>query len=367
MARIEDVPHQSKTIIETSIRIALIAIMAVVTVRIIMPFLMPVAWGIIIAVAVNPFITMIAKKLGDRKKLVSILFAIIVISALIVPSVILVANSIESVHEIAESMENGAFTIPEPPESVAEWPLVGNKIYALWQQAHTNLGTVLANYGPQLRDFAITLLGKAGGTVKDVLMIVVSIAIATVLLITADKGTEVTRKIISGFTGPKGPEYQALATATIRGVMLGVIGVAFIQAVLAAIGMVLVDVPAAGLWALLVLILAIIQIPVIIILGPIAAWVFTFTSTVPAVIFMIWAIAVSFCDGILKPVLMGRGVDAPMLVILIGALGGMMTAGIIGLFVGAVIVAVSYTVFMAWVDGQPSTVVENLQDDNDNK
>jgi len=117
----------------------------------------------------------------------------------------------------------------------------------------------------------------------------------------------------------------------------------------------------------MVLILAVIQIPPIIILGPIAVWVFTFASTVPAVIFLVWAIAVSACDGFLKPMLMGRGVDAPMLVILIGALGGMMTAGIIGLFVGAVIVAVSYTVFMAWVDEQPSTVVENLQDDNDNK
>lgn len=347
--------HDSKLMIETSIRIALIALMAVVTVRLVMPFLMPVAWGVIIAVAVNPFITKIGDKLGGRKKLASILFAVIIIAALIVPSVFLVASSIESVHEVADALESGTFAIPDPPESVAGWPLVGEKLYGIWKQAHTNLGAVLSTYGPQLKDIAMTLLGKAGGTVKDVLLFVIAIAIATVLLITSDKGTEVTRKIISRFTGQKGPEHQALATATIRGVMLGVIGVAVIQSVLAALGMVLVGVPAAGLWALLVLILAVIQIPPIIILGPIAIWVFTLTSTIPAVLFLIWALAVSACDGFLKPVLMGRGVDAPMLVILIGALGGMMSAGIIGLFVGAVIVAVSYTVFMAWVDEQPST------------
>lgn len=360
------VPHDSKMTIETSIRIALIAIMALVTVRIIMPFLMPVAWGVIIAVAVNPFITRIGVKLGDRKKLASILFALIIIAALIVPSVFLVASSIETVHEVTEALDRGTFTIPDPPESVASWPLIGEKLYEIWKEAHTNLGAVLTTYGPQIKEIAMTLLSKAGGTLSDVLMFVIAVAIATVLMITAEKGTEVTGKIFSRFVGPKGDELHTLATATIRGVMLGVIGVAVIQSVLAALGMVLVGVPAAGLWALLVLVLAVIQIPPLIILGPIAAWVFTFTDTVPAVIFLVWALAVSACDGFLKPVLMGRGVDAPMLVILIGALGGMMSAGIIGLFVGAVIVAVSYTIFMAWIDEQPSTESLDIEEDNGN-
>jgi predicted PurR-regulated permease PerM len=362
----EATSQNHKSLIEASIRIALIGIMAVVTVRIIMPFLMPVAWGVIIAVAVNPFISRIGDKLGGRKKLASILFAVIIIAALVVPSVILVTSSVETVHEVSERIESGALAVPEPPASVAQWPLVGEKLYALWQQAHANLGKVLTTYGPQLKDIAMKVLGAAGGTIKDVLLFVIAIAIATVLMITADKGTDVTRKIISRFTGTKGPEHQALATATIRGVMLGVIGVAVIQSVLSAIGMVLVGVPAAGLWALLVLVLAVIQLPAIIVLGPIAAWVFTFADTVPAVIFLVWAVVVAGCDGFLKPVLMGRGVDAPMLVILIGALGGMISAGIIGLFVGAVIVAVSYTIFMSWVDEQPVVAADQTQEAPDN-
>jgi predicted PurR-regulated permease PerM len=355
-----------KSIIEASIRIALIGIMAVVTVRIIMPFLMPVAWGVIIAVAVDPFITKMSDKLGGRKKLTSILFAVVIIAALIVPSIFLIASSIESVQEVSDGLRSGTLTVPKPPESVAQWPVVGEKFYAFWQQAHANIGKVLATYGPQLKDMAMKVLGAAGGTIKDVLLFVIAIAIATVLMITADKGTEFTRKIISRFMGPRGPELQALATATIRGVMLGVIGVAVIQSVLSAIGIVLVGVPAAGLWALLVLVLAVIQLPPIIILGPIAIWVFSFADTIPAVLFLVWALVVAGCDGFLKPVLMGRGVDAPMLVILIGALGGMMTAGIIGLFVGAVIVAVSYTIFMAWVDEQPVVASEQAQEAPDN-
>lgn len=183
-------------------------------------------------------------------------------------------------------------------------------------------------------------------------MFVISVAIAAALLATAEKGSQAVIKIISRFAGERGPELAALGTATIRGVMQGVIGVALIQSVLAAFGMVAVRVPAAGLWAGLVLVLAVMQLPPILILGPIAVWVFSFAETMPAVFFLIWALLVSGCDGFLKPVLMGRGVDAPMLVILIGALGGMVVSGIIGLFVGAVIVAISYTLFMSWVENE---------------
>jgi len=120
--------------------------------------------------------------------------------------------------------------------------------------------------------------------------------------------------------------------------------------VLAAIGMVAVGVPAAILWTLMVLVCAVSQLPVIIILGPVAAFVFSANETTPAVIFLVWATLVSVSDSFLKPMLMGRGVDIPMLVILIGAIGGMMLSGIIGLFVGAIVLAIIYTLFMSWIE-----------------
>ena len=143
-----------------------------------------------------------------------------------------------------------------------------------------------------------------------------------------------------------------------RSVAQGVLGVAFIQAILAGIGLLVMDVPGAGLWTLGVLLLAIIQLPTILLLGPIIIYVFSVADTVPAIVFMIWSILVGLSDNILKPMLLGRGVDIPMMIILIGAIGGMMLHGIIGLFIGAVILAIVYKLFIKWLETSgPSTLV----------
>lgn len=338
-----------KNAIESAIKISILLAMVVATFRIVQPFIMPVAWGIIIAVAVEPLVGKISKMLGGRRKSASVLFSLVVIAALVIPSFMLVSSSIDTVQSLATSLENHTLKVPPPPSGVEEWPVIGPSLHKSWSLASTNLEAALHKFAPQLKTAGVALLGKVGGGVKAVFMFIISVAIAGALLATVEKGTTVTSRIVNRFAGGKGPEIITLATATIRGVMQGVIGVAVIQAVLSAIGMLLVGVPAAGLWAGLVMILAIIQLPPIIILGPIAAWVFTFADTMPAVLFLIWALLVAGCDSFLKPILMGRGVDAPMLVILIGALGGMMLSGIIGLFVGAVVVAIMYSLFMEWV------------------
>ena len=141
-----------------------------------------------------------------------------------------------------------------------------------------------------------------------------------------------------------------LAVATVRSVTLGILGVALIQTLLASLGFLLVGVPGAGLWALLVMILAVVQLPTILVLGPIIIYVFSTSSAVIAVVFAIWSILVGISDAFLKPLLMGRGVDVPMLVIFIGAIGGFMTSGIIGLFVGAIIFSLGYKLFLIWLD-----------------
>lgn len=335
---------------ELVIKLVALGIFFIATYRIISPFLMPVCWGIIIAVAVEPLIAALARRTGGKRKAVSILFALVVIGILVIPSALLVVASIDGVQDFLVQLEQKTLNVPPPPAKVEEWPVIGESLYKAWNLASVNIEAAIHKFSPQLKDLATMILVKAGSGLKTVFMFVISIAISAALLITADKGSLITSKIINRIAGSKGPELKALSIATIRGVMQGVVGVAFIQAVLAVIGMVLVGVPAAGVWGLLTLILAIIQLPPIIVLGPLAAWVFSFAGTLPATLFLVWVLVVSGCDGVLKPILMGRGVDAPMLVILIGALGGMMLSGIIGLFVGAVIVAISYTLFIAWVN-----------------
>ena len=140
-----------------------------------------------------------------------------------------------------------------------------------------------------------------------------------------------------------------LAIETIRSVAKGVLGVAVIQALLSAIGLVAIGVPAPGIWAGIILLLAIMQLPPLLILGPIAVWVFSVADATPATIFAIYAFIVSISDSFLKPMFLGRGMDIPMLVILIGAIGGAFTSGIVGLFIGAVVLAVGYKLLIAWM------------------
>lgn len=345
-------------IIEVFIKLAILATMVVSTLFIVKPFIVPVIWGIIIAVTAEPLIGKVADLMGGRRKLASGLFALVVVAALVIPLVMLTSSSLDALQSISKELEANALSVPPPPVGVKDWPIIGPSLSKIWTQASTNLAVALKQHGPQLEAAAQSLLGSIGGGVVTVFMFIISVFIAAALLATAEKGTKTINRIVSRFVGERGGEITTLATATIRGVMQGVVGVAIIQSILSTIGMVLVGVPAAGLWAILVLIVTVIQIPAIIILGPVAAWVFTATDTIPAVIFLVWAILVSASDGVLKPLLMGRGVDIPMLVILIGALGGMVLFGIVGLFVGAVIVAISYTLFTAWVDEQQLTDAE---------
>jgi predicted PurR-regulated permease PerM len=192
------------------------------------------------------------------------------------------------------------------------------------------------------------------GVGLTILQFVISIIISGVLLVNAGVGGKAAQAVLSRVAGEQGETLANLAGATIRSVVQGVLGIAVIQAVLAGAGLVAAGVPVAGLWALMVLVLAIVQLPPILVLGPIIVYVFSIHETTPAVIFMLWSILVSLSDTFLKPLLLGRGVEVPMLVILLGAIGGMMMSGIIGLFIGPVVLSISYKIFFSWIQNDPS-------------
>jgi predicted PurR-regulated permease PerM len=227
---------------------------------------------------------------------------------------------------------------------------------AFWSGASENLGATLTSIAPHLKEAGGWLLSTAAGAGVGVLQFVVSIIIAGVILANATGFGEFLKALATRVTGERGEEFAMLASKTVRSVAQGVLGVALIQSLLAGVGLLAADVPGAGLWALLVLLLAIVQLPPLLILAPIIVYVFSASSTTVAIIFMIWSIFVSMSDAFLKPLLLGRGVEVPMLIILIGAIGGMIYSGIIGLFVGAVVLALGYELFKAWLkEGQPST------------
>jgi len=350
--------------IEIAIRLGIIFLIIAWCLQILSPFISLIAWGAIIAIAIyTPFLKLV-DKLGGRKKLAVTLIAIGSIAAILVPVILLSTSMVESATTIGDQINSGTVKIPPPSESVREWPLVGEKTYAFWHQASVNLGALLKKYPQQLATVGKKLLGAAKGVGSGILQFIVSMVIAAVFLSSADSASAAMKRLATRLAGDGGEPMLNLSTATIRSVAVGVIGIAFIQAVLGGLGMMFAGVPAAGLLAIIILVLAIAQLPPILVLLPVIFYVFSAESTTVAVIFMIWSIFVSMSDAVLKPMLLGRGVDAPMLVILLGAIGGMITSGIVGLFIGAVILALGYNLFGVWIKWGDSADGDTIIADN---
>jgi predicted PurR-regulated permease PerM len=317
---------------------------------IVRPFISIVVWAVIIAVAVYPLHLSLTARLGGREKISAVIFALIGLAIIILPTWFLADSSIAGLKSIGGNLKAGTVVIPPPNPDVANWPVIGGKTFEIWTQAAANVEATLNQYQDQLVALGQRVFGFATGTLVAVFQFIFSTIIAATLLMQAKGGYKVSSNIMTSLVGKEnGPRFTDMSILTIRSVVKGVLGVAIIQSIASAIGLVLIGVPAAGLWAFAVLVLAIIQLPPILILGPIAFWVFSVAETVPATIFLIYAIVVSGSDAVLKPMLLGRGVKTPMLVILIGAIGGAIAMGIIGLFIGAVVLALGYELLVAWM------------------
>jgi predicted PurR-regulated permease PerM len=343
--------------LEATIHIGLVVLLLYWCFKIGQPFIETIVWGILIAVAIHPGYDRLKSALGGRGRLTATLITLFALIVMLVPTYLLSDSLINAVQEYSASIHKGTLSVPPPPESVRSWPFIGEPLHTFWSLASNNLVAALSKITPQLKKFGIPLLSTAAGAGVGILKFVVSIIIAGVLLANAVGGGRAARAIATRLTGKQGTKVVELAVATVRSVTLGILGVALIQTILAGLGFLAAGVPGAGLWALLVLILAVVQLPTILILGPIIVYVFATSSTVIAVVFAIWSLLVGMSDAFLKPLLMGRGVDVPMLVIFIGAIGGFMTSGIIGLFVGAIILALGYKLFLLWLneEAQPES------------
>lgn len=339
--------------VEATIRIGLVVIIAAWCFQIIRPFIIPVVWGVIIAVAVYPAYRRFESVLGERRGLSATLITILMLIVLIVPTVMLGGTVVDGAQGLAAEMQAGTLKVPPPAEDVRTWPFVGERLAAFWRKASENLESTLHSIAPQLQAFGKWLLSSAAGAGLGILQFVVAIIIAGVLLAHAGGGGRAARAIGKRLSGEQGAEFIEVAEATVRSVARGILGVALIQSLLAGIGFMAVGIPGAGLWALLALLLSVIQIGIVPVVLPIVIYVFYTADTVTAVIFLIWSIFVGALDNILKPILLGRGVKVPMVIIFVGAIGGFITSGIIGLFVGAVILALGYKLFLAWLHESP--------------
>lgn len=344
--------------IDSAIRLGAIAVLVIWSFTIIQPFLTVVLWAVIITVSVYPAHRWLADKLGGRQGLAATIIAVAGLAVIIGPVAALSSTLVENAQESAADLEDGTLKIPPPAESVAEWPFVGEQLHSAWSLAATNLEEALLSLKPQLQELGKIVLSLAAAAGIGVLQFIVSLIIAGVLLGTGARGADFATDTLNRLAPGNGKRLAKLAEGTIRGVATGVIGVAFIQALLAGVGFVAAGIPGAGLWTVLCLLLGIVQITMGIVCIPVVVYAFTILDTTWAVVFLIYMIPVMAVDNVLKPLLMGRGVEAPTLVVFLGAIGGFITSGFVGLFVGAVVLVLAYELFQAWVRG-PDQLVGN--------
>ncbi|RLA31845.1 MAG: AI-2E family transporter [Gammaproteobacteria bacterium] len=338
-----------KNAMASFVQIGALLLLLIMCFKIISPFLGVVAWAMIIAVALYPAHVALAGKLGGREKTSAVVFVFVGLAILIVPTYLTADSTISALSTLGNGLRGGTISVSPPDESVAGWPIIGEKVYNGWTEAADNLEETLRKYQPQLATLSEGVLKFAGSMALGVLQFILSIIIAGVFLVSAKSSYKTALTLSSSLMGGRGNSLVDLSVATIRSVAKGVLGVAIIQAVLSAIGLAAMDIPAAGLWAGAVLILAIVQLPPLVVLGPIAFYVFSIAEPVPATIFAAYCFIISISDSFLKPMFLGRGMEIPMLVILIGAIGGAILGGIIGLFVGAIALALGYEILDAWM------------------
>ena len=332
-----------------ALRLGLILLAVYWCYRVLAPFIPLVLWGAIIAVAIYPLHRKLAVRLGNRVKLSATLITLLGLIILTAPVVVLTDSLVTSSMDLAANISEGTVRVPPPSERVQKLPLVGERLHSTWQLASDNLSAALKRFDPQLLALRATLIATAGGAGAAFLQMFFSVIIAGVFLAAAERSVAGTRAVLNGLMGERASLVLAESETTVRSVARGVLGVAFIESILAAIAMVVAGVPAAGFWTFLILVLSIVQIPPLLTLAPITVYVLSTAEPLGAAVFVVLAALVVAVDTVLKPMLLGRTADAPMLVVLLGAIGGMMLWGIAGLFVGAVMLVVCWEGMNFWI------------------
>jgi predicted PurR-regulated permease PerM len=336
---------------DLAIQLGLIALLAYWALLILRPMLAVMIWSIVLAVALYPLFDWLATILGGRRRLAAILVTFVCLLIVIGPMAWVGLNLIDSVQDFSRHLEREDLAFPSPREAVKSWPLIGEQLFELWDLASTNFKAAFSKVAPQLKPLGGSLIGFAGTAGIGILMFMVSLAIAGFLFAPGPKLVDALKKASRRVAGARGDEFVDLAGSTIRKVARGVIGIAILQAGLAGIGMSVAHIPVASLLTFLALVLGIVQIGPSIVLIPVIIWSWTAMDSTWALLFTAYMVPVCIVDNILRPLIMGRGLASPMPVVFAGLIGGVLVHGMIGIFIGPIILSVAWVLLIAWVEG----------------
>jgi predicted PurR-regulated permease PerM len=347
--RILEWDELTETYAELAIRLGLLALLLYLAIVLIRPFVSIIIWSIVLTIALYPTFSWIADKLGGRRRLAAALMTLLSLLVVIGPATWLTLSLIDTTQVLLERLDSASVAVPQPWESIRHWPLIGEPLYQFWNLAATNAKAAVAKIGPYLRPLGNVLLGIAAGAGIGTLKFLAAVVISGFLFVPAPELGRTAKSMVERVAPEHADQFIDLTAATIRTVAQGVIGIAALQALLAGVGMVAAGVPGTSLLTTAVLILGIIQIGPTIILLPLILWSWLTMDTGPAVVFTVYMACVGAIDNLLKPVIMRRGLKTPMVVILIGLLGGTISYGISGLFLGPIVLAVIWELAVAWI------------------
>ncbi|MDZ7613404.1 MAG: AI-2E family transporter [Flavobacteriaceae bacterium] len=306
-----DTKKTNNSLYDTIIRLVILFLIIAWCLLILQPFVSILLWSVILALAINPLHTSISKKMGKKPKLASFLIVFIFLLVIFVPSWLLIDQMADEVKLMKENFSKGTLTIPPPTEKVKEWPVIGENLFDFWQGASENLKQTLIKHKDQLEESGKKLVKGLLSTASAVIQIMVSLIIAGILLAIGGAGERV-RKFFRKLAGTRGDEFADMTVKTVNNVVKGVIGVALILAFLHGILFVLAGIPFPGILTLLIFVLAVLQIPALIVSLPVIIYIFSVKDTTAAVIWTVLFLLAGLSDNVLKPLLLSaRGLLFP--------------------------------------------------------
>lgn len=343
-------------VVDVILPLFLVTLLIALCVQLLFPFVGLIIWTVILAICFQPLHDRLMRKRGLSSRNSAIVIGVLLSALILVPTAIAATSAATAIPKFVTAIESGNAQIAPPPERLREVPVIGAEAHAAWTQAATDFPAFTKKYGPQVRTFTRWLLGQAAGMFVAVLLLVVAVIFASITLAYREAARAFVASIFARITGDRAhaEHYMDVIAATVRSVANGVIGVAFVQALLVGIGLFVVGMPGAGLLSLLAMVLGVLQVPVVLVTLPAILWAFSVKTTTVAIIFTVWSLIAGLSDAVLKPLLIGHGLEVPMPVILLGVIGGVMAYGLVGLFIGAVVLAVGYVLFREWL-GAPAS------------
>jgi len=345
----ESTVSNQNNVVYYAIQLVVLGIILIKCFHIIEPFLNILLWGFLFSITLQPLHKKLGSRLKGRSTLAATIITVIMLFLIILPTTWLLLKSVEEVKELKNTIHNDQLVLPAPNESVKEWPIVGERIYATWSEASTEKSSFIVKHKDELKPIllkSIALISSAG---KGLIIFIGAIIIGGIMLVYSESINKFTQALFTKIAGNHGNDMNATISTTIQNVSKGILGVAFLQSTLVGIGLILAGVPLAGLWAVICLLLAIIQVGIFPVALGVIIYIWGSADTTTAVLLTIWIVFLSVIDYVLKPILMGKGAPAPMLVVFVGTIGGFIASGFIGLFTGAILLTIMYNLLMAWL------------------